>query len=940
MRKILLTAASVLAMGVAHPAIATTQEGQAIEVPPIDFTERVLDNGFRVISIQDNSTPDVYVSMWYEVGSKHDPDQKSGFAHLFEHVLSRKTVNIPYGDISNMVDNVGGTRNASTWLDRTNYYELVPAEYLERMLWTHAERMARPVIDEEVFLKEREIVKEEMRQRYLAPPYGRTLLALQENLYNLLPTRRPGIGNIENLDNSTLADTLAFHEAYYGPDTATLIVAGNFQQADLDRLVDKYFADIPARENPASLEIDIEEQPIAGSRLVTITSPNAPLPQVGLAWQMPKASHPDMAALFVLEAILTSGDNNRLDPALVKTGLSSGVGGFLNPAEEAGFFFISATVASGADPSEAAAALDAAIDRVRESEPSEAELVEARNELISNYLSGRETITGRANEIGEALVSTGDSRASDKWLQGIGKVTAADVQRVANLYLRPDSRLELRYERGDGDAAGWANPVPMPTFQTPPPATHAPLALRPEEERETPPDAGAVPDIPRPDLQRFKLSNGMELLAGETGKIPFASVAVLFEGGSVADNPTQAGRANLAASLADKGTASMAEEEVAASLERLGASMSASASADGTFFIVSAPTANLAEATAIMSDVIRNASYPEDVFERERKRALDNLDVALNDPTGIASRLIGPVIYGDAPYAIVSGGTPQSLAGLTRADLVNYRETWWRPELAKIIVAGGVSADQARQIAEASFGDWTASGTAPAIPADRAGAETAPRTLVVDLPGAGQAAVYAVARGISRDDDNYYAAELANAVLGGSSTARLFDEIRAKRALSYGSYSQVAERRDDGYVVGSAQTKNESVAEVAEILLREFKRIGDEPIDDQLIDKRRIFLKGGFERGIQTSSGFIGTIAGALLNGITPEEALAFTGGVDAATSAQASKALGDLIDPGKVSLIIVGDSKAFIDDLRALRPDVEVFPADQLDIASARATD
>src|SRR5690349_18975229 len=189
---------------------AVPAAAQTAAVPKIAFKQRVLGNGLKVISIRDASTSDVMVSMWYDVGSKHDPDGRSGFAHLFEHILSRKTVNMPYNEINRMVDNVGGERNASTWYDRTNYYETVPAQYLERMLWTHAERMARPVVDKEVFETERNVVKEELRQRVLAPPYGRLFnFAIGENVYNVLPHRRPTIGSISDLDSATLEDARA-----------------------------------------------------------------------------------------------------------------------------------------------------------------------------------------------------------------------------------------------------------------------------------------------------------------------------------------------------------------------------------------------------------------------------------------------------------------------------------------------------------------------------------------------------------------------------------------------------------------------------------------------------------------------------------------------------------------------------------------------------------
>ena len=242
------TAVPALAAQAASAASATPK------VPPIEFTQRSLKNGLKVIAIRDTTTPNVMVSMWYEVGSKHDPDGRSGFAHLFEHILSRKTVNMPYNAINRMVDDIGGTRNASTWYDRTNYYEIVPAEYLERMLWTHAERMARPVVDKEVFETERGVVKEELRQRVLAPPYGRLFnFAIGENIFNVLPHRRPTIGSIADLDNASLEDARAFHQAFYGPDTATLIVSGNFEPAQLDGLIDRYFAGDPeAREGGAA----------------------------------------------------------------------------------------------------------------------------------------------------------------------------------------------------------------------------------------------------------------------------------------------------------------------------------------------------------------------------------------------------------------------------------------------------------------------------------------------------------------------------------------------------------------------------------------------------------------------------------------------------------------------------------------------------------------
>ncbi|HEY6917364.1 MAG TPA: pitrilysin family protein, partial [Allosphingosinicella sp.] len=307
-----VAAASVSMAALCLPAAATPADSKAVSVPSIQFTQRTLKNGLRVFALRDTTTPNVAVSVWYDVGSKHDPQGRSGFAHLFEHILSRKTVNMPYNMINKLTEDVGGVRNASTWYDRTNYYEIVPARYLETMLWTHAERMARPVVDDQVFETERNVVKEELRQRVLAPPYGRLFnFVISDNSFDSLPSRRPTIGSIADLESAKLDDARAFHEAYYGPDTAALIVSGNFDPAELDKWVDQYFGGIPARANRISLAIKEKEKPRTSPRAVTAYAPNVPLPVVASTWKTPGFSDPDMAAIVVLDAILTNGENSR-----------------------------------------------------------------------------------------------------------------------------------------------------------------------------------------------------------------------------------------------------------------------------------------------------------------------------------------------------------------------------------------------------------------------------------------------------------------------------------------------------------------------------------------------------------------------------------------------------------------------------------------------------
>ncbi|RPF70997.1 M16 family metallopeptidase [Aurantiacibacter spongiae] len=937
--RILAVLAATTALVAAAPALADhhmASDGQAaaLTAPEIQFTQWELDNGLTVIAIPDPSTATVMTSLWYEVGSKNDPEGKSGFAHLFEHILSRKTQNMRYNLIYDLTADVGGTRNASTGSDRTNYFEIVPAEYLETMLWTHRERMAFPVVDDEVFDNERAVVKEELRTRVLAPPYGIfSRFVIPENAYDDLPQRRPGIGSIEDLDNATLEDARAFHNAYYGPDTATLIVAGNFDMANLRSLVDEYFADIPRRENPVDVTIATREDRRTEARFVTAHAPNVPLPIIGTIWQTPEITDPADPALEVLAAILGRGENSRFYSALVEPGLAVQSTQYASSGEEGGMFASYAIVNPDADREAIRAVMDAEIARVRSEPVTPAELAEAKNELIAASLRSRETASGRAFELGEALVSTGDPRAADKRLAAIANVTAEDVMRVASEWLTEQSRTEITYERGEHDPAEYANPEPMPQFVTLPEAIGPVYSVLPEDQREAPPGPGSAPTVARPEMMQRTLANGVDIIAAQTGDVPIATMTVLLPGGSASDPRAKSGLANFAVDLAQKGTANRTANEIAARLESLGASIGGSARSDGTVLSLTAPVGNMEAAGEIFADILRNANYPAGELERERARTIDSLQVSLSYPGSLAGMVLRPVIYGDAPYGSIAGGTPESLAAITRDDLLTHRQRYWHPAEAEVIVSGGIAPEQSFALVENLLGDWTVSTPPPPAIADPAGEAQPVRTVVIDLPDAGQSAVLLAGRGPTRAQGDYFPLLLANAVLGGGSSGRLFEEIRTKRGLSYGSYSSIGSLVDDPVLTASAQTAHETVPEVVEVMLSTFGGMGETPLADDLLDRRRLYLQGGYARSLETSSGFNGIVADLLAQGIDPAEVSNYADNLQGVTAQAASTAAQSYFDPEGLTVIVVGDASQFIDDLRAIRPNVEVIPASELDL-------
>lgn len=930
----------------AAPALAQRPAAAAAgTVPPLGYTTRVLRNGLTVYTIRDTSTANVSVQMWYNVGSKDDPAGRSGFAHLFEHILSRVTRNIPHGELSRIVEEgAGGTRNASTGPDTTNYFETVPANQVEAMLWAHAERMGRSVLDQSVFEAERSIVKEEMRQRVLSQPYGRLQRYYSfDNGFTGHPYRRSGIGTMADLDAATLADARAFHANFYRPDNATLIVSGNFDQAQLDRMIDRHLGALPRPATPI-LRNRMAEPPRTQPRTITAYGPNVPLPAVVSIWQRPRLNHPDSAAIAVIDKILSGGQSSRLFRTLVyERQLAANAGSLDFGLEDAGIFAVQATVASGKDIGETEAALAAEIARLRDQPVSAAELAEAQNEIFSETLFGRETPQGRAFELGQSLTTANDPRWGDRLLAGVRRVTAADVQRVARLYFADNKRVSLRYLDESQRPAGQAayDPSAQPTDPALgrgfPPDTRTPNQLAPEGERVAPPAAGPQQPFAAPTFAERRLPNGMRVVVARSTNVPVTSMQLVFGGGSSADPANRPGVTSMMALLADNGAGGMTAPEIAGRIESLGAQIGSAINQDSSFASVTAPTANIGPAGEILSRVVREPAFAQAELDRERRRALDQLRVSMRDPSFVAQRVAWRAAYGDAPYGSPPTGTAASLAAMTRDDLVASHRAWWRPDNATLVIAGSMDAAAGFALAERLFGSWAAPAEAmPALPASRAGQAPGPRVIVVDNPASDQSAVAIVTRAIARSDTDYFPLVIANSALGGSSTSRLFQEVRVRRALSYGANSGLPAYRDEGLLVALAQTRNNAAPEVAQVMMAEIRRMREEPIAADVLGKRRTLLVGGFGRQVETTNGLGNFLATLAVQGLPMSEFARYIPSLQAVTPEQVTASVAAEIDPAQASIVIVGRASEFLEALRAQHPNVEVIPIGELDFGAA----
>jgi zinc protease len=941
-RLILAAALAGTPLGVSALSAATPR---STAIRPLAFTERTLANGLKVYAIRDASSPNVSVQVWYDVGSKDDPRGRSGFAHLFEHMMFKATRNMAPEQMDRLTEDVGGFNNASTWDDFTNYYETVPANHLRRLLWAEADRMGSLVVDQPNFLSEREVVKEELRTG-LARPYGKLFAHyLPTASYSVHPYARPGIGSIEELDASTLDDVRAFHATYYRPDNAILVVSGNFNPAELNRWVDEYFASIrrPAGVSP---RVTIAEPPRTAPRVFTVTEPNTPLPAVVLTYLLPPARSADSDALEVLEAVLSGGDNSRLKNALVRTRIATDADTSTDRKQSTGLLAVYAILAGGRTVPEAETVLRRELARLAREPVTAAELAEAKNELLTAALQERETVDGRAEALARGVLLEQDPRAADKSLAGIARVTARDIQRVAATYLADRGSVAIRYLPAAPGAAPGGDRIALApgvvTSALTPPSNVQVVTPASEADRVSPPPPGKVIVTAAPTPVTARLANGLTVITVPRHNLPLVNASLIANAGAAADPGNMAGLHSLTAKLMTKGTRTRGATAVAAAVEALGGQLAAGAGREGMSLNLTVKVDQLPAALSVLSDLARNSVYSADELERARGQAIDEATVALQNPGALSRLAVTRALFGSGTYGSPADGSPQSLKAIDRAHVLATAARDIRPDNSVLVLSGDITPAQARLLADAAFGRWAAPATAGAALAVLPASGDAPlrgKVVLVDMPGAAQAAVAVARETAPRTDPQFYPTLVANAVLGGGYSARLNKEIRIKRGLSYGAGSTLRAERRDGSVAVAVQTKNPSAPEVLQIILDEMRRLGAEPIPAAEMGTRQANLAGNFGRQMESVSGLGSIVAGYVQQGIAPDEIGRYASLVQAVTPASAGAAAKARLAPDGVTVVIVGDSKLFADAIRKSVGDVIVIPigAVQLDSATLR---
>ena len=420
-----------------------------VKVAPLNIKERTLANGLKIVSLQDNSSPTVAIHIWYNVGGKNDPVGKSGFAHMFEHMMFKSTKNMPNEKMDRLTEDVGGFNNASTADDFTNYYEVVPSNYLETLLWAESDRMVNLNVDDANFASERDVVKEEYRQSVLAQPYGQFNEYISSLSYAVHPYKRGVIGNLDQLNAATSADARAFHDLYYRPDNAYLIVVGDFDQKQFDAWTDKYFGRLAKPSGTIPRVTEIEPERTKEARHIT-TAPNVPFPAVAITYLGPRSDDADIPAFKIAESILSGGESSRLYQSLVyKQQIAQEASFNVDIKTDRVLLYFQSIAAEGKTAEAMEKSLLAELKMIQESPVTAIELEKAKNQLISKAIRARENNDGKAIVIERAVAYQHDSKAVNYDIQKLQAVTAADVQRVMKKYFTDNNRVVIYYSQGD-----------------------------------------------------------------------------------------------------------------------------------------------------------------------------------------------------------------------------------------------------------------------------------------------------------------------------------------------------------------------------------------------------------------------------------------------------------------------------------------------------------
>ncbi|MDZ4739165.1 MAG: pitrilysin family protein [Alphaproteobacteria bacterium] len=935
-------ALSVAPVMAAAPKPAPTRTlAKLVNIPHQQFA---LKNGLRVIVHTDRKAPVVAVSVWYGVGSKHEPKGKTGFAHLFEHLMFNGSENAP-GDYFEPLQQVGATDfNGTTWLDRTNYFQTVPTGALERALFLESDRMGHLLgaVTQEKLDNQRGVVQNEKRQGD-NQPYGLVEYATFESLFPKgHPYHHSTIGSMADLDSASLDDVKKWFVDNYGPNNAILVLAGDIDMATAKRLSEKYFGDI-ARGTPLR-NVDAPVPTLSAPKS-EVMKDRVATTRIHRMWAVPGLNDKHAVPLQAAATILGGLSSSRLDNALVRSEkIAVAVTAEAQIFQHAGVVTVTADVKPGGDAVKVAARLDAVIAEFLRDGPTADELSRASTVMAGRQIRGFEAVGGfggKATALAEGLLYSNNSNFYKKELQVWASLTPSTVRASAKQWLsrpvysltvEPGERTESGAERG-GDDGLKVSSLSAPSNYRDPNSEYQVSAPRVAVDRSKLPDVAALASLDFPAIERGKLSNGIEVVFARRTSVPTVLVNVSFDAGFAADPKAALGTQSLMLSLMREGTTTRSSVQIAEESERLGATINTGATLDRTAVSLDALSPNLAASLELLADIVRNPAFEAGEVERLRGQQLARISGEFNNPNAIALRMLVPLLFGAAhPYGVPISGTgdPAVVARVTRAELAAFHSEWLRPDTARIIVVGNTTLASITPLLEKSFGGWKAPAAArPTKSFNVATPAPKSRIVLVDRPKSPQSVISAGEILDAKGRDDLVTLQAANEVLGGSFLSRFNTNLRETKGWSYGVRSQVLEYLESAPFRILAPVQADKTGDSIKELLNDMKAfLTDKGVTaaelERTVNGNVRELPGSFE----TSGAVLGGVLN-IVNFARPDDYYEkLAGKYTAMTAAEIDAAGRAKLDPAKLLFVVVGDASVVKPQLEQLGLPVEVIAA------------
>ena len=877
---------AILVLVLALAASGSTQTKE-IDIP---YERFVLDNGLTVIVHEDHKAPIVAINIWYHVGSKNEKPGKTGFAHLFEHLMFGGSEHSS-GRYIDAMERIGATDlNGTTNPDRTNYFQNVPTSAVDFTLWMESDRMGHLLgsLDQKTLDLQRGVVQNEKRQGE-NQPYGVTRQLLTQNTY---PAGHPyswtTIGDMADLDAASMKDVQEWFKTYYGPSNVVLVLAGDIDLKTAREKVAKYFGDIPAGPPVAHQQAWVAK--MAGSHRQVVQD-RVPQARIYKVWNVPEYGSADADYLDLVSDCMSNGKSSRLYKRLVyEDQIATDAAAYVDLREIGGQFVVQATARPGQSLAQVEKEADEELARFIKSGPTPEELERIKAQYQANFIRGIERIGGfggKSDRLAQSYVFRGSPDAYKISLKRAQEATAEDLRAAAQKWL------------SDGVYILEVNP--FPEYKT----------AAAGADRSKAPATGTPPELKLPKLQRATLSNGLKVILAERHEVPLVNFTLAADAGFASDASTAPGTANLAMQVLTDGTRTHNALEISDQLETLGARLRAYSNLDLSFVSLSALTSKLDPSLDLFADVVLHPSYPESEVKREQKLVLAGIEREQNTPATLALRVLPALLYGAGhPYGnpLTGSGTRESVAKLTREDLVKFHDTWLHPNSSTLIVVGDTTLKEVTPKLEKLFAGWK-SGSVPAKNVKTVPVPTKSAVYLIDKPGAQQSVIVAGVVAPPRGNPREIAIEAMNDSLGGMFGARLNMNLREDKHWSYGVRTVLRDARSQRPFYAVAPVQTDKTKDSLIEMNKEFRGIiGDHPVGNDELAKIQANETLKLPGSRETLDALGGSIVDLVQFGLPDDYYDTYAGKVRALKTSDVTEAAKEVVRPDNLIWIVVGD--------------------------------